>query len=326
MKKLLFAAAAFALGLPAAVQAQAQATDCDRACLIKLADDYAAALVAHDPSRVPLAPNIVTVENVKKIGRGEGLWRTASGGPTAYQIHVPDPVSQQVGLLAMMEVDGKPALVGIRLKREGGRIVEAEHMVAGNLSPGQLANLQVPRPALLREVPYEYADSRGRLIWIGKSYYDSLDNNNGSQTPFADDCERRENGFQTARNPMVRTTPGGNGQTDPAFAYLGGLGCEAQMDTNMWEYIDEIVNRRVEIADPVTGLVWGMSHFHHDMKEERYRLIGVPGQEYRVIRASTGAGFDMPAIHIYKVWGGQMHEIEAMGIVQPYMTPTGWEE
>ena len=34
----------------------------------------------------------------------------------------------------------------------------------------------------------------------------------------------------------------------------------------------------------------------------------------------------MPAIHIYKVWGGQMHEIEAIGIVLPYMHPTGWEE
>jgi hypothetical protein len=81
----------------------------------------------------------------------------------------------------------------------------------------------------------------------------------------------------------------------------------------------------VDIADPVTGLVWGMSHFHHDMKEGRYRLIGVPGVEYRTITASTGGGFDMPAIHIYKVWGGKIHEIEAMGIVLPYMSPTGWE-
>lgn len=322
MRITLLFGAALALALPATAQAQ----DCDRACLIDMANDYAAALVAHDPSQVPLASNAVTVENAKKIGRGEGLWRSASGGPTEFRIHVPDPVSQQVGLMAMMEVDGKPALVGIRLKREGGRIVEAEHLVAGNLGEGQLANLRTPRPALLREVPHEYADSRGRLIHIGRSYYDSLDNNNGSQAPFADDCERRENGFQTARNPMVRATPGGNGQTDPAFAYLGGLGCEAQMDTNMWEYIDTIENRRVEIADPVTGLVWGHSHFHHDMKEPSYRLIGVPGQEQRVIRTSTGGGFDMPAIHIYKVWGGQMHEIEAIGIVLPYMSPTGWEE
>ncbi|HYD23631.1 MAG TPA: hypothetical protein VEB68_02465 [Croceibacterium sp.] len=321
MNKLIFAAA-FALALPAAAQAQ----DCDRECLIKLADDYAAALVAHDPARVPLASDIVTVENARKVARGEGLWRTATAGPTSYAIHVPDPVSQQVGLMAMMEVDGKPALVGIRLKREGARIVEAEHMVAGNLSPAALANLQAPRPALLRPVAEEYADSRGRLIHIAKSYYDALDLNNGAYTPFADDCERRENGFQTARNPMVRTTPGGNGQTDPALAYLGGLGCEAQMNTNMWEYIDTIDNRRVEIADPVTGLVWGMSHFRHDMKEPSYRLIGVPFATERVIRASTGAGFDLPAIHIYKVWGGQMHEIEAMGVVLPYMSPTGWEE
>ena len=319
--KLLFAAA-FAIALPAAAQGQ----DCDRDCLIKMADDYAAALVAHDPSRVPLASDAVTVENARKVARGEGLWRTVTGGVTEFRIPVPDPVSQQVGLLAMMEVEGEPALVGIRLKRENGRIVEAEHMVAGNLSEGQLNNLRTPRPALLRPVTEEYADSRGRLLYIGKSYYDSLDMNNGSLTPYSDDCERRENGFQTSRNPMVRNTPGGNGQTDAAFAYLGGLGCEAQMDTNMWEYIDEIANRRVEIADPVTGLVWGHSHFHHDMKEERYRLIGVPGQEYRVIRASTGAGFDMPAIHIYKIWGGQLHEIEAIGIVLPYMSPSGWEE
>ena len=318
--KLLFAAA-FALAMPATAQAQ----DCDRECLIQMVDDYAAALAANDPSKVPLASNAVTVENAKKIARGEGLWRTATGGVTEFRIPVPDPVSQQVGLLAMMEVEGEPALVGIRLKRENGRIVEAEHMVAGNLSEGQLNNLRSPRPALLRPVTQEYADSRGRLLHIGKSYYDSLDMNNGSLTPYSDDCERRENGFQTARNPMTRVTPG-NGQTDPAFAYLGGLGCEAQMNTNMWEYIDEIANRRVEIADTVTGLVWGMSHFHHDMKEERYRLLGVPGHEYRVIRASTGAGFDMPAIHIYKIWGGQMHEIEAIGIVLPYMSPTGWEK
>lgn len=318
--ELLAGVAALALATPVAAQ------DCDRACLIDMADTYAAALVAHDPGKTPLAPAVATVENVHPIKPGEGLWRSATKGPTQFQIHVADPVSQQVGLLAMMEVDGKPALVGIRLKRAGGRIVEAEHMVAGNLGAGQLANLQAVRPAILREVPEDYADSRGRLLHIGRSYYDALDLNNGAYTPFADDCERRENGFQTARNPMVRTTPGGNGQTDPAFAYLGGLGCAAQMNTNMWEYIDTIENRRVEIADTVTGLVWGMSHFHHDMKEDRYRLIGVPGSEWRTIRSSTGAGFDMPAIHIYKVWGGQMHEIEAMGIVVPYQSPTGWEQ
>lgn len=328
MRTLALALAAATLAIPAAAQAQAQAPDCDRQCLIDMADAYAAALAANDPSRAPLAHGIVTVENIRRIEPGEGLWQTATGGPTEFLIHVPDPVAQQVGVLAMMESEGEPVLVGFRLKRENGRIVEAEHIVAGNLGETQLANLRAVRPALLRDVAYEYADSRGRLLHIGMAYYDALDNNNGRQAPFADDCERRENGFQTARNPMVRDAPAGptSGQADPIFAYLGGLGCEAQMDTNMWEYIDTIDNRRVEIADVQTGLVWGMGHFRHDMVEERYRLIGVPGAEYREITASTGAGFDMPAIHINKVWGGKIHEIEAIGIVVPYMSPTGWEE
>lgn len=319
--KMLFAAA-FAIAVPAGTQAQ----DCNRECLIKMADDYAAALVAKDPSRVPLASDVVTVENLKRIGQDEGLWSNATGGVTEFRIPVPDPVSQQVGLMAMMEVDGEPALVGIRLKRENGRIVEAEHIIAGDLSEPQLNNLRAVRPALLREVSEPYADARGRLIHIGMSYYDALDLGNGAMTPFSDDCVRHENGFQTSRNAFNRPAGPAGGQSDPVFAYLGGLGCEAQMNTNMWEYIDTIDNRRVEIADTVTGLVWGMSHFRHDMKEDRYKLIGVPGADHRVIRASTGAGFDIPAIHIYKVWGGEMHEIEAVGVVLPYMSPTGWEE
>ncbi len=57
-----------------------------------------------------------------------------------------------------------------------------------------------------------------------------------------------------------------------------------------------------------------------------YPLIGVPWSDKRVIaRANGGGAFDMPAIHIYKVWGGHIHEIEAIGIVMAYQSPTGWE-
>jgi hypothetical protein len=33
----------------------------------------------------------------------------------------------------------------------------------------------------------------------------------------------------------------------------------------------------------------------------------------------------MPALHLFKVWGGQIHEIEAIGITTDYNSPTGWE-
>ena len=319
--KLLLAVAAMALAAPVAAKEQPA---CDRECLIAMADDYLAAMVAHDPARAPLAANVVMVENAKRIRPGEGLWASLTGAPGGYKIPVADPVSQQVGVLTVAPgAEGKPTMFGVRLKRGAdGRIVEAEHLVGNAIGEAQLANLQAPRPALLREVPYEYADSRGRMIWLGKSYYDALDNNNSNLSPMADDCERRENGFQTARNPMVRQSPGGNGQTDPAFAYLGGLGCAAQMDTNMWEYITEIHSRRVDIADPVTGLVWGQSHFQHDFTKKDFPLLGVPGTPVRHMEFNP---FDMPAVHIYKVWGGQIHEIEAVGWTAPYKSAR-WSE
>ncbi len=317
--------AASAVASPARADNHAQ-PDCDRDCLIALADAYASGVVADDPGAVRWADDAVVVENLSAIAAGEGIFDTVTSGPaTDYVIHVADPVSQQVGLLTMMNEDDAPVFVGIRLQLDAdGRVAEAEHLVARDLSSVQLANLQDERPRLMEPVPEAYMDSRARMIWLGESYYDALDNNNSLHSNMADDCERRENGFQTARNPMVRDNPNGNGQNDPIFAYLGGLGCAAQMDTNMWEYITRIENRRVEIADPVTGLVWGVSHFEHDFDKDVFPLVGVPWAESRDL--SQFNPFDMPAIHIYKVWGGAIHEIEALGIVMPYESPHVFED
>ncbi|WAT17517.1 hypothetical protein OZN62_11395 [Aurantiacibacter sp. MUD11] len=318
----LLASAAFAT--PATAEHHA-APDCDRDCLIALADAYASGVVADDPGAVRWTDNAVVVENLAAIAPGEGIFDSVTAGPASeFVIHVADPVSQQVGLLALMSEGEEDVLVGIRLQLgEDGAVAEAEHLVARDLSPPQLANLQTPRPRLMEPVPAAYMDSRARMIWLGESYYDSLDNNNSLHSNMADDCERRENGFQTARNPMVRESNFGNGQFDPVFAYLGGLGCAAQMDTNMWEYITRIENRRVEIADPVTGLVWGVSHFEHDFDKQDFALIGVPWADNRHMEYDP---FDMPAIHIYKVWGGAIHEIEALGIVMPYQSDRFFEE
>jgi hypothetical protein len=308
---LLLASATLAASVPA--QADHHAGGCDRQCLINLADTYANALITDDASSLPWAGDAVIMEALAPISAGEGAFDTITGeGTDDFAIHVADPVSKQVGLLKMMAEGDAPVLVGIRLQvNEAGAIEEAEHLIARDLSERQLANLQAPRPSLQRPVPEPYADSRGRLLWLGESYYDALDRNNSRFSNMADDCVRHENGIQTARNSFTRP-----GMEESEFSYLGGLGCAAQMDTNMWEYIDTIENRRVEIADTETGLVWGMSHFHHDMTEDTTPLIGVPFATERDM--SRFNAFDMPAIHIYKVWGGAIHEIEALGIVAPY--------
>src|SRR5690606_24159586 len=102
MKTTKLAAALCAAALAATAGLAHAQQQLDRAQLLQLADNYFGALVAHDTSRVPLASNVKIVENITHIQPGEGMWKTASSGPTSFKIVVPDPVSQQVGGIVVM--------------------------------------------------------------------------------------------------------------------------------------------------------------------------------------------------------------------------------
>src|SRR5262245_28520030 len=105
MKKMI----AGAVLLAAAVAASPSVAQgpCDRACLLKTADDYLAALVAHDPAKVPMAPNAKFTEQTKVMKVGdEGLWKSAISTSTTFKIPVPDPVSGQIGVIVMMKAGG----------------------------------------------------------------------------------------------------------------------------------------------------------------------------------------------------------------------------
>jgi hypothetical protein len=300
-------------GLQTLAHAASKEGACDRACLKSQVDGYLAALVAHDPSRVPLATDVKFVENTVPMRPGEGFWKTASAGPTAFKIYVPDPVAQQVGFIGMMREGDKPVELGLRLKIRKGKIVEAEHLVARQLRDTSLPNLETPRPGLLATVPPAERSSREQLLKIGASYYDALVNSDGSAAPFADDCVRRENGMQTTGNPPPATAGRGT---------MGAMGCAAQLNTRAMSYIKRIEPRRVWIADVETGLVFGLSQFRHPMKEKSLKIVGVPGVDSIDMPFKP---FDLPAAHIFKVRGGKIHEIEALGFTMPYNSKTGWE-
>jgi hypothetical protein len=306
----------------AAFAAAAADTKLDRAALLKLADDYLAALVAHDPKKVPLASDVKVVENVTRIKAGEGLWKTATSAPTAFKIVVPDPVTQEVGGIVVMQSEDKPTQFGFRLKLVNGKIAEAEHLVVA-MRDANNPNLQNVRPAIPMEVPDEWADSHGRLIHIAKSYYDALDNNNGHLAPFAPDCERRENGMRTAPfgGPSLGGAIPGGPPRPPGL--LGMQDCTSQIDSGAFQYITTIDDRRVEIADTVTGLAIGFSHFRHPMTQKKFKITGNPSRDEADM--TNQRSFDMPALHVFKIWGGQIHEIEAIGLVAPFNSPTGWE-
>jgi hypothetical protein len=314
------------------------AQTCDRQCLVTLMKNYLAALVAHNPSAVPFDQYVKFTQNTATIPVGYGLWETASGGPSEFQIYAADPVNQQVACLVMMkENNNKNILLGVRLALKRGKIAEAEHHVVPE-NEIHLQNLTKPRPGLVEDISSEERTPREQMLDIGLSYYDALTGEDGTLAPFAQECQRRENGgisvggkkeapaAKEAKEAKRDFAPPQAG--DPEMMKLGKAlslapnTCEGQITAGVWGYISEIRNRRLLVIDEQKGLAVGFSNLYHDSKLKNMKLKGIPGVES--VPAFQGT-FNMPAIHFFKIRKGKIYDIEATGLVLPYGTKTGWE-
>jgi hypothetical protein len=309
-------------------QEPVQTINLDRQGLVDFMGKYLAALVAHDPKAVPFAKDVKFVENTAKIPVGDGLWVTAAGGPGEFQIMAADPTAQQVACLVMMkENKGADILLGARLKVVNGKITEAEHLVIRDLTSSPaganaLKNLQKPRPALLEDVTAEDKTPYEQMVKVGLSYYDALTGEDGKLAPFADDCERRENGMTTAgTREKIGAPPGSDPATQKAMMAFPRT-CEGQISTGTFAYITDIKSRRVLVADEQKGLAVGFSMFFHRGAEKEMPIKNVPG----VTSVPAGWGtFNLPAMHIYKIRKGKIYEIEAIGFTMPYGLTSGWD-
>jgi hypothetical protein len=313
---------------------------CDRACLQNIADTYVAALVAHDSSKAPLAPDAKFTEQSKALSVGEGLWKSAVSSSTTFKIPVADPVSGQIGEILMMKASasafpappaagrGAPATgadpsapadiqLALRLKVVNRRITEAEHVIARIAAPSQLNALKTPRAAFMQTVPKAERNPRNILLLIANSYYDAITQNDGELAPFADDCGRRENGMHTAgagRPADAPPPPAGFGDTPSD--------CAGQLTSRAMSYINSIDLRRIWIADEEHGLVFGVTMFRHPMEQKTITILKKDGSTSE--RPMNFNPFDLEAAHIFKIWGGKIHEIEAMGFMLPLYSKNGW--
>src|SRR5262249_7217404 len=95
----------------------ARVKECDRACLVNIIDGYINAIFKHDRKAVPtLAKGIRATENTAEISIGEGvLWRSKVEA-TSFKIYVADPLAGQVAIQTRLKVQGRDALVAVRLK------------------------------------------------------------------------------------------------------------------------------------------------------------------------------------------------------------------
>lgn len=293
-----------------------------RGCLIAIADQYFAALAAHDPAKAPLATNIkVSVNgpsapvNAEALNTNalvsaanaftstaslENFSKTVNGGPASFKIYVPDPVSQEIGGIAMMQVKDKPTEIAFYLKVENGRITEAHHVLVPIDNAAALANLTKPRTTFLTAVPSADRLTRDDLRLYAYTFYSGKDQSAHSM-PHADNCVRQENGMPTAGTrissaPSAQAAPSGRGgRVVPVNAVTTPPACGAQLTTLEISYIDSINLRRICIADPETGLVFTLT----------FNFISNVGGEF--------TPFPFAAAHINKVETNRVRDIEAMG-------------
>lgn len=305
------------------VAGQAQGAACDRACLEKVSETYIAALAAKDPKRLPLTPNVRMTINGQELPLGDGFWGSVAGRGS-YTIHVADPVLGSVMTFATMrEGAGRPVLMALRLKVVDGRIAEIEKMVArddmGSNGAKALDAMGTPRAAFSRPTPPAARAPRAELVRIANMYFSGMQLNDGKgKYPFADDCDRLENGMQSTNAPGR----GGQPRPDPktATSYSAMWSCREQFESGLLHFVNRIRDRRYVAVDAERGVVAAFAFFDHD---------GGPSRTFQTPdgRKITGGPQEPWTWHIaelFKVEDGLLHEIEAVLVRAPYGMGSGW--
>ena len=171
--------------LAASGGARAADAPCDRACLNGFIDQYIAALVAHDPSKL--------TENGQTLKLGDGMW-----GPVitmgTYKLYFADPKAGQVGFYGTLEEHGHPAILGLRLKVENRKISEMETILIRSTSRGSFSSPQdlKDQPVLNEIVAPADRNTRDEMVTIANSYFEGLEKATDKYTPFDKNCKRIE--------------------------------------------------------------------------------------------------------------------------------------
>ncbi len=312
------------LGLLTAGGTSQAAESCNRACLESYVDRYLDAVVADQPSMVPLAPGVRFTEDGQQLVIGDGLWNTlrAKG---KYRLFVTDVPAGQVAFFGSIEEDnrdpaqGTPALIALRLKVKNLQITEIEQIVVRDENAARRVNELTVNPAYLQTVPASERMSRADLIVTANKYFTGMQQNDGKgDYPFADDCNRIENGMQTTNAP----TPAGQTRPDPrtSLNYSAQWSCMEQFKSGLLHFVTRIRDRRFVAVDEERGLVFAFGFFDHSGGATR--TFTVP--DGRTITAGPVQPWTWEIAELFKVERGKIHKIEALLHRSPYGMSSGW--
>src|SRR5581483_1067572 len=213
---------------------------CDRACLEPFVDKYLDAMPAHDPSKAPFAKGVKFTENGQRLELGDGLWNTMTA-KGVFRLFVTDIEAQQVAFLGSIKEAGKGAMIGLRLRIRNNRITEAEHFV--QRSPTSAAGFERIGYQWTEAVPPAERMSREELVRVANMYFSGMQKNDGTgDYPFAEDCNRIENGALSTNQPAKQ----GQQRPDPKTAtmYSGEWSCMEQFKSGLIHFVTRIRDRR----------------------------------------------------------------------------------
>lgn len=302
-----------------------RAASCNRGCLEGWVDRYFAAVIADNPSAVPLAPNVRFTENGQVLPVGEGLWKSMKSAGR-YRLPVTDADAGQIALITTVVEDhadpaqGTPALLALRLKVADGRITEIEQVVERNPQTAQRVEaLGSPRAAFSTPIPAAKRMSRADLIATADKYFAGMQRNDGKgDYPFHPRCDRIENGGRSTNVP----TPEGQTRPDPktATGYSGQWSCLEQFQSGLLYFVSRIRDRRYVAVDQENGVVAAFAFFDHMAGSTRT----FTRPDGRAHTAGPAQPWTWEILEFFKVEDGQLAEIEAFLTRPPYGMLSGW--
>ena len=296
--------------------------NCNRACLENLVDQYLAAVVAHDPRRLPLSREVKYTENDQVMEVGDGFWKTAEGRGNYTHIFA-DPEFGQVAFMGTMREAGAPLLMSLRLRVELGRITEIESIYfrPGGGGPNNIAEMDKPyKPEdfWFKSIPPAQRMSRQELIAAADGYFTGLQKNdgkgiNGTGTyPFTNDCHRIENGSPTTNVPRPADQP-----ADVINAF--SMDCLSQFKLGYYFVVQNIHDRRYPVVDQERGIVWSHVVFDQGTVNEGTLSDGRP---------YTFRGFNRPSsilvTEAFLIENGKIRRVEMVGPSVLYHLNSPW--
>jgi hypothetical protein len=293
-----------ALGSISAASAQSARSGCTRDALKGFIDKYFAALEAHDPSGLPLAPNVKYTENGVELAVGKGFWQTAEKpllkrnlidttkcGTHTYAMIMEKFSAKTAGAPSSAAIPGmkpkplpaegtpRPILYGVRLKVENQKISEIEAIIARENefafnSDGALATKDQNWDSIL---PPEQRSSRLAMIAAADDYFDMFAAEPRVRTPFASICDRWENGTQTTLGGML-TLAGEDGKKTEMHAH----------DCSPKGLVITNHGPRRFLVDEEAGLVVAFVHFAGGLPD--FHVFKMKDGRVHLINAVIGAG------------------------------------